>query len=109
MIFTPYKLLRPVYINSDMTPLRFLTLSNIRGMPNSHFMRKTVFTQALRPQIKIFKLNPCNASAGARTTFLTIMAKTMIYLVVVFIENSSFVTFVGIESDSLYAIAYTYI
>ena len=38
---------------------------------NSHPERKTVFTQALELQERKFKLNPCNASAEARTTSLT--------------------------------------
>lgn len=48
IIFTPYKLLRLIYINFDMTLFRFLILSNIRRIPNSHSMKKTVFTQTLK-------------------------------------------------------------
>ena len=58
-------------MNADMTPLRFLTLSNIRGVSNSHLGRKTVFTRAQGLQGRIFKLNPYNATAEARTPSLT--------------------------------------
>mgnify|MGYP006953310767 CR=1 FL=1 len=64
-------ILRPVDINADMTLLKFLTLSNIRGTSNSHPERKTVFTRAQGLQGMIFKLNPYNASAEARTPSLT--------------------------------------
>ena len=53
-------ILRHVDINVDMAPLRFLTLSNIRGTSNSHPVRKTVFTQVLALQGMTFKLNPYN-------------------------------------------------
>ena len=64
-------ILRPVDINADMVPLRFVTLSNIRGTSNSQPGRKTAFIQALGLQRRTFKLNPYNASAEARTTSLT--------------------------------------
>ena len=40
-------ILRSVDINTDMAPLKFLTLLNIRETSNSHPERKTDFTQAL--------------------------------------------------------------
>ena len=64
-------ILRLVDINADIAPLRFLTLSNIRGTPNSHPGRKTAFTQVLELQGMTFKLNPYNASVETRTTSLT--------------------------------------
>ena len=42
----------------------FLTILNIRGTSNSPPERKTVFTQALKFKIMIFKLNSCNNVCG---------------------------------------------
>ena len=53
----------------------FLTLSNIRVTSKSHPERKIVFTQTVKLQGRIFKLNPCNASVKARTTSLTFVRK----------------------------------
>lgn len=64
-------ILSPVDINADMAPLKFLTLSNIRGMSNSPPGRKTAFTQALELQEMTFKLNSYNASVETRTPSLT--------------------------------------
>ena len=66
-------ILSHVDINADMTPLRFLTLLNIRGMSNSHPGRKTVFTRVQRLKKKIFKLNLYNTTAETRIPSLTFM------------------------------------
>ena len=82
-----------VNINVDMAPLRFLTLSNIRGTPNSQSERKTAFTRAQGLQRRIFKLNSYNASAETRTPSLTNVREGPKWLAVHSVECSKAITY----------------
>ena len=60
-----------IWHRSDFNPLKYS-----RDV-NSHPGRKTAFTQALSLQGMKFKLNPCNASAEARTTLFTFVSERL--------------------------------